>query len=178
MSFQKASLSYSLFHPLQMKKCSRKFFYADSIQGKRTSSPEIPFKADMVLERTVPQQALQEIRVRGFYEEKMLTQRRREICVSAPLVLPCCLPQSGHKASRGSGSYQDPREQVGKTRHHPKGTAQGSTNGAKEQAKHACRGGGQINAYLWEGMLTKWVKSKVLGCWECSIYWLSGASQT
>lgn len=101
MSFQKASLSYSLFHPLQMKKCSRKFFYADSIQGKRTSSPEIPFKADMVLERTVPQQALQEIRVRGFYEEKMLTQRRREICVSAPLVSHAAYPSLGTKPAGG-----------------------------------------------------------------------------
>lgn len=74
-----------------MKKCSRKFFYADSIQGKYTSPQEIPFKVDIVLEKAVRRKALWEIKGSGFYEEKILYEWEKgdfHFCATPALVSP------------------------------------------------------------------------------------------
>jgi hypothetical protein len=55
MSFRTHPSPTLFYHPLQMKKCSTKFFYADSISQQAHKSPDIPFKVALELRQRVQQ---------------------------------------------------------------------------------------------------------------------------
>ena len=102
-----------------MKRCSRKFFYAHSIQGKRTGLQEVPFIVDVVAERAVCRQALWEIKGSGFYKEKILHEWEEGdllCCPTSVLMMPFT-PRSvqrdkAQRESRKQRNYHSMQKQM------------------------------------------------------------------